>query len=142
MRARRAAACAAAALLTVLSSVVVVAAAAEERATILWKGEAHPVGMHSGKEFAVSEAARVLGLSVSSDPSTGVLTISGGGHQILLGPGTAQVPVDRRIVPISAPARGISGTTPLVERVIRRRDSAMPSPSIAIRIASRTASKL
>ena len=44
--------------------------------------------------------------------------------------------------PISAPTRAISGTTPDVERVILRRDRAMPSPSIATRIASRTASKL
>jgi N-acetylmuramoyl-L-alanine amidase len=106
LRARRAAACAAAfALVAALSPV----AAAEERATLLWKGEAHPVGMVSGRDFAVADAARALGLSVSSDSSTGVVTISGGGHQILLGPGTAQVPVDRRIVPISAPARLISG---------------------------------
>ena len=44
--------------------------------------------------------------------------------------------------PISAPTRAISGTTPEVERVMRRRESAMPSPSMAILIASRTASKL
>ena len=44
--------------------------------------------------------------------------------------------------PISSPTRAISGTTPEVDSVIRRRDSAIPSPSIAIRIASRTASKL
>ena len=57
----------------------------------------------------MSDAARALGLTVASDASTGVLTISGGGHQILLGPGTAQVPVDRRIVPISGPARLVGG---------------------------------
>lgn len=57
----------------------------------------------------VSDAARALGFAVSSDPQTGVLTITGSGHQILLGPGTAQVPVDRRIVAISLPARMVSG---------------------------------
>ena len=82
---------------------------AEERATILWKGETHPIGMLGGREFVVSDAARALGLTVASDASTGVLTITGGGHQILLGPGTAQVPVDRRIVPISGPARLVAG---------------------------------
>jgi hypothetical protein len=34
--------------------------------------------------------------------------------------------------PISVAVRAISGTTPLVDRVIRRRPSAMPSPSITI----------
>ena len=58
----------------------------------------------------VSDAARALGLTVAADAQTGVLTISGAGHQILLGPGTAQVPVDRRIVPISGPARLVSGS--------------------------------
>jgi N-acetylmuramoyl-L-alanine amidase len=81
----------------------------EERATISWKGETHPIGMLGGREFVVSDAARALGLTVAADAQTGVLTISGGGHQILLGPGTAQVPVDRRIVPISGPARLVSG---------------------------------
>jgi N-acetylmuramoyl-L-alanine amidase len=38
-----------------------------------------------------------------------VLTITGEGHQVLIGPGTAQVPVDRRVVPISAPARVVGG---------------------------------
>ncbi len=85
------------------------AAPAEERATILWKGETHPIGTLGGREFVVSDAARALGLTVASDAATGVLTISGGGHQILLGPGTAQVPVDRRIVPISGPARLVAG---------------------------------
>lgn len=66
--------------------------------------------MLGGREFVVSDAARALGLAVSSDPATNVLTISGAGHQILLGPGTAQVPVDRRIVPISGPARLVGGS--------------------------------
>jgi N-acetylmuramoyl-L-alanine amidase len=82
---------------------------AEERATILWKGESHPIGTLGGREFVISDAARALGLTVSSDAATGVLTVSGGGHQILVGPGTAQVPVDRRIVAISAPARIVAG---------------------------------
>lgn len=62
-----------------------------------------------GKEFVVSDAARALGLTVAADGVTNVLTITGGGHQILIGPGTAQVPVDRRIVPISGPARLSAG---------------------------------
>ena len=76
---------------------------------LLWKGESHPIGTLGGKEFVVSDAARALGYTVASDPSTGVLTLTGQGHQILLGPGTAQVPVDRRIIPISLPARVVGG---------------------------------
>lgn len=104
--ARRTAAAAATALL--LASTVLFARA-EERATIVWKGESHPLGTIGGKEFVVSDAARALGYTVSHDATTGVLTITGLGHQILLGPGTAQVPVDRRIVQISGPARIVSG---------------------------------
>ena len=76
---------------------------------LLWKGESHPIGTLGGKEFVVSDAARALGYTVASDASTGVLTLTGQGHQILLGPGTAQVPVDRRIIPISLPARVVGG---------------------------------
>ncbi|HEY7574804.1 MAG TPA: N-acetylmuramoyl-L-alanine amidase [Thermoanaerobaculia bacterium] len=82
---------------------------AEERATIVWKGEPHPVATIAGKEFLVSDAARALGYTVAVDPGTGVLTLSVQGHQILVGPGTAQVPMDRRIVPISSPARVVAG---------------------------------
>jgi N-acetylmuramoyl-L-alanine amidase len=101
---------AAAAALALLLSSLPVPAWAEERATIFWKGESHPVGTLGGREFVVSDAARALGFTVASDPGTGVLTVTGQGHQILLGPGTAQVPVDRRVVPISAPARLVGGS--------------------------------
>ncbi len=66
--------------------------------------------MLAGREFVISDAARALDLAVASDPATGVLTITGNGHQILVGPGTAQVPVDKRIVPISGPARLVAGS--------------------------------
>ena len=46
------------------------------------------------------------------------------------------------MVPISSPARWISGTTPEVDSVMRRFDSEMPSPSETISIASFTLSKL
>jgi N-acetylmuramoyl-L-alanine amidase len=83
---------------------------AEEHATIVWKGESHPVGTLAGKEFVVSDAARALGVGVAADSSSGVLTLTVPGHQILIGPGTAQVPVDRRIVAISGPARVVGGS--------------------------------
>ena len=44
--------------------------------------------------------------------------------------------------PISRAVRAISGTTPEVDRVMRRRLREMPSGSMAMRMASRTASKL
>ena len=46
------------------------------------------------------------------------------------------------ITPISAPHRGMFGTTPEVDNVIRRFEIAIPSPSATISKASRTASKL
>ena len=44
--------------------------------------------------------------------------------------------------PISSAVRALSGTTPDVDKVMRRRDNWMPSGSMAIFIASRTFSKL
>ena len=44
--------------------------------------------------------------------------------------------------PISVAVRAISGTTPEVDRVMRRRPRAIPSLSITTFIASRTLSKL
>jgi hypothetical protein len=45
-----------------------------------------------------------------------------------------------RLTPSSSPQRAISGTTPEVERVIRRLEMAMPSPSIIRRTALATLS--
>ena len=100
----------AAAALALLFSLASLPARAEDRATIVWKGEARPVGTIAGREFVVSDAARALGFSVAADAGTSVLTITGQGHQVLIGPGTAQVPVDRRVVPISAAARVVGGS--------------------------------
>jgi hypothetical protein len=46
------------------------------------------------------------------------------------------------MVPISWPARTISGTTPDVDSVMRRRDSDSPSPSATTSMAALTLSKL
>jgi N-acetylmuramoyl-L-alanine amidase len=100
----------AAAALALLLSLLPGTARAEERATLVWKGESHPIATLAGKEFSVSDAARALGFAVAADPGTSVLTITGQGHQVLIGPGTAQVPVDRRVVPISSAARVVGGT--------------------------------
>jgi len=63
----------------------------------------------SGADFHVAESARALGFDVSTDATTGVLTLTAGGHQVVIGAGTTQVPVDQRIVAISRPARVVSG---------------------------------
>ncbi|HTO86300.1 MAG TPA: N-acetylmuramoyl-L-alanine amidase [Thermoanaerobaculia bacterium] len=107
MRDRRTAA--AAALAFLLSSLSV-PARAEDRATLLWKGESHPIGTVAGKGFSAGDAARALGFEVSVDSTTGVLTLTGHGHKVLVGAGTAQVPVDQRLVSISRPAETIAGT--------------------------------
>jgi N-acetylmuramoyl-L-alanine amidase len=107
LRTRHTAALAAA--LALLASSPSFPARAEERAQIIWKGESHPVGMLGNREFVISDAARAVGYTVVPDTTTGTLTISGYGHQVLVGPGTAQVPIDRRIVPISSPARMVFG---------------------------------
>ncbi len=141
MRNRRTAAAVAA--LTLLLSSLPVPARAEERATIFWKGESHPIGTLGGKEFVVSDAARALGYSVASDPGTSVLTLTGQGHQILLGPGTAQVPVDRRIIPISLPARIVGGSlyapTDFFEKVLFPLAGAAGSYDAAKRVWTLTA---
>ncbi|MGH9367065.1 MAG: N-acetylmuramoyl-L-alanine amidase family protein, partial [Thermoanaerobaculia bacterium] len=81
-------------------------AAAAEGATLLFRGESHPLAS-AGTDFQISDAARALGFVVASDPTTGVLTLTGHGHKVLVGAGTAQVPVDQRLVSISRPARTV-----------------------------------
>lgn len=84
-------------------------ASGQQTANLVWQGVSRPVAM-SGKDlFSVADAAAALGFNVSRDTTTGVLTITGRGHQVLVGPGTAQVPVDSRVVEIRRPARGIGG---------------------------------
>jgi N-acetylmuramoyl-L-alanine amidase len=84
------------------------APAAADAATILWRGQAHSVGM-AGADLHVADAARALGFEVTADAATGVLTLTSGGHQVIVGAGTTQVPVDSRIVSISRPARVVGG---------------------------------
>lgn len=81
-------------------------AAAAETAAILWRGQTHTVAL-SGSDFAAADAARALGFEVSRDPLSGVLAITGNGHQVFVGSGTTQVPVDQRILSISRPARAV-----------------------------------
>ena len=82
--------------------------AAADTATILWRGQAHSVGM-AGADLHVADSARALGFEVAADAATGVLTLTSGGHQVIVGAGTTQVPVDSRIVSISRAARAVGG---------------------------------
>jgi N-acetylmuramoyl-L-alanine amidase len=63
----------------------------------------------AGADFQVADSARALGFEVSTDSTTGVLTLTAGGHHVLVGVGTTQVPVDQRILQISRPARAVAG---------------------------------
>jgi N-acetylmuramoyl-L-alanine amidase len=63
----------------------------------------------AGADFQVADSARALGFEVATDSTTGVLTLTAGGHHVLVGAGTTQVPVDQRILQISRPARVVSG---------------------------------
>ncbi|HKA36196.1 MAG TPA: N-acetylmuramoyl-L-alanine amidase [Thermoanaerobaculia bacterium] len=60
-------------------------------------------------DFQVVESARALGFDIAADVNTGVLTLTVAGHQVVIGAGTTQVPVDQRILAISRPARIVSG---------------------------------
>jgi N-acetylmuramoyl-L-alanine amidase len=84
-------------------------AAGPETATILWRGNSTPVSLAGTNEFKIADVAKALGFEVSTDATTGVLTITGFGHQVNVGAGTTQVPVDQKILPISKPARAIGG---------------------------------
>jgi len=77
--------------------------------TIVWRGEARPVAL-AGGDLRVADVAKALGFDVSTDPTTGVMTLSSAGHQVFLGVGTTQVPVDQRIVQISRQARSVNGS--------------------------------
>ncbi len=84
------------------------AAGPEEPAAILWRGQSHAVAT-AGNDFQVADSARALGFEVSADSTTGVLTLTAGGHHVFVGAGTTQVPVDQRILQISRPARVVAG---------------------------------
>jgi len=85
-------------------------AIAHEFASIVWKGESHPVALSGASAFSVPDAARALGFSVSRDDTTGVLTLSGKGHRVVVGAGTSEVPVDARVISISRAVSSEGGT--------------------------------
>ena len=63
----------------------------------------------AGVDYQVAESARALGFEVATDPTTGVMTLTAGGHKVVVGAGTTQVPADARILSISRPARVVGG---------------------------------
>jgi N-acetylmuramoyl-L-alanine amidase len=84
-------------------------AASQDTATIVWRGASHPVGYSAAAGFSVADSARALGLPVSVDPSTGAMTISGHGRQVLLAAGGRDVLVGDRNVSLSKPITEVRG---------------------------------
>ncbi|HSD72481.1 MAG TPA: N-acetylmuramoyl-L-alanine amidase [Thermoanaerobaculia bacterium] len=98
-------ACAGGLLIAVLATVG--PASGQSTATLVFRGQSHPIAT-SADLFSVGDAARALGLSVSRDPRSGVLTIAADGHAVVVPPASALIPVDQRSVEISKPTR-VSG---------------------------------
>jgi N-acetylmuramoyl-L-alanine amidase len=64
----------------------------------------------AGADLNVADSARALGFAIATDATTGVVTLTAGGHQVVIGAGTTQVPVDQRIVSISRAAHTVAGS--------------------------------
>ncbi len=79
-------------------------AAGQESATLVWRGKTHSIALSGRAGFSVADSARALGFTVSREESTGILTLSGHGHKVVVGPGTKEVPVGDRVVSISRAA--------------------------------------
>ena len=95
--------------LLVVVLAMVGSAAAQQSATLVWRGDSYPVATSGSDMFAIGDVARALGLPVSRDATTGVLTIGSGAHQIIVGPASAIATVAERPVEISKPTRAIRG---------------------------------
>ena len=106
-RSRTPVACLGALLVAVL--VAVGSASGQQSVTLVWRGESFPIATSGADMFAIGDAARALGLPVSRDTTTGVLTIGRNGHQVIVGPASALASVDGRPVEISRPTRAIRG---------------------------------
>jgi N-acetylmuramoyl-L-alanine amidase len=106
-RSRTPVACLGALLVAVLATVG--SAAGQQSVTLVWRGESFPIATSGPDMFAIGDAARALGLPVSRDTTTGVLTIGRNGHQVVVGPASALASVDERPVEISKPTRAIRG---------------------------------
>ena len=95
------------ALLVVILAMVG-SAAGQQSATLVFRGGSYPVAT-SADLFSVGDAARALGMAVSRDARSGVLTITADGHAVVVPPAAAQIPIDQRSVEISKPTRVVGG---------------------------------
>jgi N-acetylmuramoyl-L-alanine amidase len=101
------AACLGALLVAVLA--MVGSAAGQSTATLVFRGQSYPIATSGADLFSVGDVARALGLSVSRDARSGVLTITAEGHAVVVPPAAAQIPIDQRSIEISRPTRSAGG---------------------------------
>ena len=106
-RSRTLVACVGALFVAVLA--MIGSAAGQQSITLVFRNESFPVATAGGDLFSVGDAARALGLRVSRDSRSGVLTISTDGHAVVVPPAAALIPVDQQSVEISRPTRVIGG---------------------------------
>lgn len=88
--------------------VMVGSAAGQSTARLDFRGESFPIAT-SGDLFSVGDASRALGLTVSRDTTTGILTVGTDGRRVVVGPGSALISVEDRTVEISQPTRAVRG---------------------------------
>lgn len=106
-RSRTLVACVGALLVAVLA--MIGSAAGQQSVTLVFRNESFPVATTGGDFFSVGDVARALGLRVSRDTTTGVLTIVGDGRQVVVGPASALPLVGDRAIEISKPTRVLGG---------------------------------
>lgn len=106
-RSRTLVACVGALLVAVLA--MIGSAAGQQSVTLVFRNESFPVATTGGDFFSVGDVARALGLRVSRDTTTGVLTIVGDGRQVVVGPASALPLVGDRAIEISKPTRVVGG---------------------------------
>ena len=106
-RSRTVVACVGALFVAVLA--MIGSAAGQQSVTLVFRNESFPVATTGGDFFSVGDAARALGLRVSRDSRSGVLTISTDGHTVVVPPAAGLIPVDQQSIEISRPTRVIGG---------------------------------
>lgn len=92
------------AVLTMIGS-----AAGQQSVALVFRGESFPIATAGGDLYGVGDVARALGLRVSRDTTTGVLTIVAADRQVVVGPASALPLVGDRPIEISKPTRAIGG---------------------------------
>ncbi|HLN81459.1 MAG TPA: N-acetylmuramoyl-L-alanine amidase [Thermoanaerobaculia bacterium] len=107
IRSRTLVACLAGFLVVVLA--MIGSAAGQSTATLVFRGQSYPIATSGADFFSVGDVAHALGLTVSRDPRSGVLTITQEGHAVVVPPAAALIAVDQRSVEISKPTRAAGG---------------------------------